>query len=64
MIQLPLILNDPPELSDEAASQLLDLLYTLTSAFESHYFDQLRRHYRPKDAQSGTDTFDDDLPDF
>ena len=47
MSKIPLILNNPPELSDEAASQLLDMLYELTTAFENHYFDQLRRYRQP-----------------
>jgi len=34
-----------PELSDEAAAQLLDFLYDLLTAFENAYFDQLHRHY-------------------
>ena len=34
-----------PELSDEAAAQLLDFLYDLLTAFENAYFDQLHRYY-------------------
>ena len=34
-----------PELSDEAAAQLLDFLYELLTAFENAYFDQLHRYY-------------------
>ena len=34
-----------PELSDEAAAQVLDFLYDLLTAFENTYFDQLHRHY-------------------
>jgi hypothetical protein len=66
MSEIPLILNDPPELSDEAASQLLDLLYELTTAFENHYFQQLRRYHEP-DIPAQPDLFadfDDDLPAF
>ncbi|MGH7261214.1 MAG: hypothetical protein ACREVA_05080 [Burkholderiales bacterium] len=43
---LPLILI-PPDLSDEAASELLDFLYEFARAFESYYFCQLRRHHTP-----------------
>ena len=66
MSEIPLILNDPPELSDEAASQLLDLLYELTTAFENHYVAQLRRYHEP-DIPAQPDLFedfDDDLPAF
>jgi hypothetical protein len=45
MSEIPLLLHNPPELSDEAASQLLDLLYELTAALENHYTAQLRRHH-------------------
>jgi len=34
-----------PELSDEAAAQLLDFLYQLLTGFENAYFDQLHRYY-------------------
>jgi hypothetical protein len=34
-----------PELSDEAAVELLDFLYELTTAFENAYYDQLHRYY-------------------
>jgi len=55
----------PHGLSDEAATQLLDLLYTLTTAFENHYADQLRRYAQHID-QSQPDLFDnhDHEPDF
>ena len=66
MSEIPLILNDPPELSDEAASQLLDLLYELTTAFENHYFHQLRRYHEPniRPQPDLFEDFDDDLPAF
>jgi hypothetical protein len=47
MDRLPLVLPEPPELSDEGAAQCLDFLYELTVAFEKHYADQLRRYYQP-----------------
>jgi hypothetical protein len=34
-----------PELSDQAAAQLLDFLYELVTGFENAYFDQLHRYY-------------------
>jgi len=60
MREIPLLLHNPPELSDQAASQLLDLLYALTTALESHYSAQLRRRHH---ADLFAD-FDDELPEF
>jgi len=60
------MLADPPELSDEAAVQMLDLLHQLMTAFENHYAYQIRRYYRsesPPEYDLIPD-FDDDLPDF
>ena len=34
-----------PELSDEAAAQVLDFLYELVISFENAYFGQLHRYY-------------------
>jgi len=59
MPEIPLILNNPPRLSDEAASQLLDLLYELATALENHYAAQIHRHHADLFAD-----FDDDLPEF
>ena len=39
-----LLLLDPPDLSDEAAGQMLDFLYDFTAAFESQYLAQIIRH--------------------
>jgi hypothetical protein len=39
----------PPTLFDEAASDLLELLYELTAAFENHYGAQIRRHDQSDD---------------
>lgn len=50
MHPFPLSLNEPPRLSDEAATQLLDLLYELTTAFENHYANQLRRYAQEHDS--------------
>ena len=41
-----LLFVDPPDLSDETASEILDFLYELTVAFENHYGHQLRRYYQ------------------
>jgi hypothetical protein len=40
-----LLFLDPPDLSDEAASEMLDFLYQVTAAFESQYIEQIKRHY-------------------
>jgi hypothetical protein len=48
MNRLPLVLPEPPELSDEGAADCLNFLYELTVAFEKYYADQLRRYYEPK----------------
>jgi hypothetical protein len=65
MNRLPLILPEPPALSDEGAAQCLDFLQELTLAFEKHYADQLRRFYEPE-APDHPDWFDpkDDPPPF
>lgn len=42
----PLILTDLPELTDESAGQLLDLLNAFVTAFEERYYTQLRRYYQ------------------
>ena len=38
-----------PELSDEAAAQVLDFLYELVTSFENAYYDQLQRYYASLD---------------
>lgn len=61
-----LLFVDPPDLSDESASEMLDFLYELTTAFENHYAAQLRRYYLEAD-QSQQDLFEefnDELPYF
>ena len=62
----PLIFAEPPELSDETAAQMLDLLYQLMDAFEFHYYAQIRQYYKPKSSPQHDliPDFDDDLPDF
>jgi hypothetical protein len=58
MHPFPLVVNEPPALSDEAAAQLLDLLYELTTAFENYYANQLRRYAQEID-RSQAELFDD-----
>ena len=58
MRDIPLILNNPPELSDEARRALLDMLYEVASALEKHYAVQLLR-----DHGDLFEHFDDDLPE-
>lgn len=58
MREIALLLHNPPELSDQAASQFLDLLYELTAALENHYGAQLRRHHADL-----FEDFDDEPPE-
>ena len=55
-----------PELSDEMASTILGFLYELTTAFENHYANQLRRYHQPCDASQPDlfEGFDGELPPF
>ena len=57
---------DPPDLSDESASDMLDFLYEITTALENHYGAQLRRYYQEVDrAQRDLfEDFNDELPTF
>ena len=61
-----LMLADPPSLSDEAASEMLDFLYELINAFENQYRDQLQRHYQTDQPPQPDlfEDFDDELPIF
>jgi hypothetical protein len=57
---------DPPDLSDEAASEMLDFLQEFTMAFECQYADQLRRYYQEDDLPQ-LDLFEgpnDEFPTF
>ena len=64
-LQSPLFV-DPPDLSDETASEILDFLYELTTAFENHYAAQLRRYYQEGDRSQPDlfEDFSDELPPF
>ena len=72
-----LLFADAPDLTDEAASGILDFLYEVTTAFENRYYAQLTRHGQQCEAlwldlqaqheekqQDLFVEFDDDLPDF
>ena len=61
-----LLFVDPPDLSDQSASEILDFLYELTNAFENHYAAQLRRYYQEGDRsqQDLFEDFNDELPTF
>jgi len=59
MSEIPLILHNPPELSDDALRALLDMLYEVASALENHYAVQLRRYHGDL-----FEDFNDDLPLF
>lgn len=59
---------EPPSLSDESASEILDFLYEMINAFENQYGPQLRRHYQQQQHDNSQpdlfEEFDDDLPEF
>lgn len=63
----PLLIEDAPNLSSEAAVQCLDFLYALITAFEIHYASELRQaHQIEDDSQPDLFThhdteFDDDV---
>jgi len=61
-----LLFIDPPELSDKTASEMLDFLHELTTAYENHYAAQLRRYYQEGDRseQNPLEDFNDELPTF
>ena len=60
------LLVDPPELSDEMASVFLDFLYELTTAFENHYANQLRRYHHSTELPHPDlfEDIDDQAPPF
>jgi hypothetical protein len=47
----PCLILDLPELSDEAALQLSELLQTLTERFEVHYSAQILRAHRARESE-------------
>jgi hypothetical protein len=66
MNSLSLLLVEPPKLSDAAASEMLDLLYELTNAFENHYANRLRHYHEPSGPPEPDlfEDFDDQSPPF
>lgn len=61
----PMLLVDPPDVSDEAASEILNFLYELVNAVENHYASQLRRVHEPSISPLPSPVdFDDELPPF
>lgn len=61
----PMLLVDPPEVSDEVASEILNFLYELVNAFEDHYANQLRRYHETNTSpQPNPIGFDDESPPF
>ena len=63
-----LLFVDPPDLSDKTASEMLDFLHELTTAFENYYAAQLLRYYREGDRSQQDlfedEDFNDELPTF
>ncbi len=64
MTEDTLWLETPPQLSDQAACEMLDFMYQFINAFENHYADQLRRATPspPCLMQDLFAGFDDDIP--
>jgi len=58
----PPLLTLPDELADETVAQLLECLYELARALESHYAGQLHRYYHPGDERQQPLWPDDDPP--
>lgn len=60
-----MLLIDPPDVSDETASEILNFLYELVNAVENHYASQLRRVHEPSISPPPSPVdFDDELPPF
>ena len=59
-----LIVTPPRELSDEAASELLELLHQLAVQFENHYAAQIRRYREPGNQPHQCDPWPDQDPPF
>ena len=53
----------PPELSDQAAAETLELLYAIATFIENHYADQIRRYRCPVD-QRQNDLWEETGPPF
>ena len=67
MNTMSLMLIDSPQLSDEAAAEMLSFLQEFPNAFAIQYFTQLRRYYQSHESPQSYDwelEFDDDLPTF
>jgi len=72
MSDAQLILDDMPQLSGKSAIELLDFLYSLTTAIENQYFAQIRLYseqqaadqYDLLEPRPDAVDFDDPLPDF
>ena len=60
-----LMLVEPPVVSDETSSEILNFLYELINAFENHYGSQLRRYHEPSTSpQPDPLNLDGELPPF
>jgi hypothetical protein len=53
----------PVDLSDEGAAKLLEFLYALTEAIETHYVGQLIRYAHRYEPASPPDTSENNNPD-
>jgi hypothetical protein len=69
MEYVPLCLATAPNLTDDAAAEVIEFLHELTTAMENHYYAQLHRRQQMLDEnQQHPDLFDsfedDELPNF
>lgn len=60
------MLVDPPKLSDQTVSEMLDFLYEFINAFENHYANQLRRYHQSTETPEPApfNGLDDESPPF
>lgn len=47
------LIVEMPDLSDEAVVSIQGFLWDFMNTFESHYYYQLKRYYKNKEAQHG-----------
>ena len=53
MSRTPIIIFRPPNLSDEVACELMNFFEEFVLVLENHYYDQIKRHVRKQNKESG-----------
>jgi hypothetical protein len=53
----PVLIIEMPELSNESVVSILDFLQEIMNAFECHYDNQIKQHYRQLDSDNPPDFF-------